>query len=190
MKGEYNGKIQGAVVDSGGVIDVVIYLTLIGLYTRINSDPIIFFASIAIAAVTTIIICLVLHKFLKGKWDSFTTTIVGLVYFLGILIIAIFGPVFIDRSISYHILFYAVEEENIDVGEMREVFSEDIFDKRMHDAITTGFVTENEDGTLSPTGKAKFIYYILKPIGYLTDSFDTYENMKEMLDYGGHRTSQ
>lgn len=165
-----------------GGLDVVLYLIAIGIYTRVSNDPIIFFASIVIAAVITVIICLLLYKFLKGKWDAFTTTIVGFVYFLGIIIIAVFGPTFIDRSISYHIAFYAVEEQHMDVDEMREVFSEEIFDKRIHDAVTTGFVTENEDGTLSPTGKSKLVYYILKPIGILTDSFDTYENMKEMME--------
>ncbi|MGN1167355.1 MAG: hypothetical protein ACI4S2_13115 [Lachnospiraceae bacterium] len=168
-------------VYNGGGLDVALYLALIGLYTRLSSDPIIFFASISIAAIATIIICVTLHRLLKGEWDAFTTTIVGFAYFLGIIIIAVFGPTFIDRSISYHIAFYAVEEENIDVDEMREVFSEEIFDKRIHDAITTGFVTENENGTLSPTGKAKIMYYVLKPIGNLTNSFDTYENMKEMM---------
>lgn len=165
----------------GGGIDVVLYLFLIGAYVRISDDPIIFFASIIIAVITTILVCVVLYKGLKGSWNKFTTTMVGFVYFLGIIIIAVFGPTFIDRSISYHIAFYAVEEQSIDVDEMRDTFSEEIFDKRIHDAITTGFVTENADGTLSPTNKSKLMYFILKPIGDLTDSMDTYEEMKEMM---------
>lgn len=166
---------------AGGGIDVVVYLILLSLYTRISSDPIIFFASVLIAMVSTVIICFALYKLLKGRWDAFTTSVVGLTYFLGITIIAVFGPTFIDRSISYHIAFYAVEEERIDVDEMRDVFSEEIFDKRIHDALSTGFVTKNEDGSLSPTTKARLMYDILKPIGILTDSFDTYDNLKEMM---------
>ena len=180
-RGAKNEQRQDVMVCFRGGVDIVLYLILIGIYTRICKDPIIFFASIVIAVISTVAICLVLFKKLKGKWDAFTTVMVGFVYFLGIIIIAVFGPTFIDRSISYHIAFYAVEQQNIDVDEMRDVFSEEIFDKRIHDAITTGFVTENEDGTLSPTGKARLMYGILYPIGKLTDSLGTYEDMKEMM---------
>lgn len=165
----------------GGVLDVAAYLCAIGIYTRVSKDPIIFFASIVIAIVTTIIICTVLYKFIRVNWDIFTTSMVGIVYFLGIMIIAIFGPTFIDRSISYHIAFYAVEEKNVNVEEMRKVFSEEIFEKRIHDAVATGFVNENQDKSLSPTIKAKIMYHVLEPIGELTDSLGTYESMKEKM---------
>lgn len=165
----------------GGVLAVSLYLFGIGIYTRVSLNPIIFFASLIIAVVVVLIICLVIDKITKKLFDGFTIFVIGVVYYLGIVIIAVFGPTFIDRSISYHIAFYAAEEEIVYVEDIEEEFSTDIFDKRIHDAVTTGFLTMNEDGSMSPTFKAKAIYYILKPLGNLTGSMDTYYNMREEI---------
>lgn len=152
---------------------------MIGLYTRVSHDPVIFFSSLVIAVVVPVIVCWLIRKLFKGLWDNFTTFVVGFVYMMGIVLLAVFGPTFIDRSISYHLAFYAVEEERVDVDSIREAFSTEIFDKRVHDAVVTGFLKENADGSLSPTWKARLMYALLEPVGELTDSLGTYEAMKE-----------
>lgn len=161
---------------------LIAYLLLIGVYTKISSDPIIFIASICLAVVISIIICLCLKRIKKVTWDTFTILMVGIVYFMEIIIVAIFGPTFIDRSISYHVAFYAVEKEKFYMEDIEDAFSKDIFEKRMHDALVTGFVVQNDDGSLSPTMKAKIMYYVLEPIGELTGSLDTYCNMKKAVE--------
>lgn len=113
-------------------------------------------------------------------FDYFTLSMVCLVYLMGIIILTVFGPTFIDRSISYHIAFYATDEQEVDIDEIREVFSEEIFDKRIHDAVETGFIEEKE-GIFMPTWKAKFMTFILKPIGEITGSLETYEELREKL---------
>lgn len=104
-----------------------------------------------------------------------------IVYFMGIIILTVFGPTFIDRSISYHIAFYAVDEQMVDIDEIKYEFSEEIFNKRIHDAIETGFIVEGPDGYYMPTWKSKVVTVILKPIGELTGSLDTYKVLKEKL---------
>ena len=155
------------------------YLILIGIYTRISADPIIFFASLLIAVLVITIVGFILWH--SKLFDKFTLSMISLVYFMGIIILTVFGPTFIDRSISYHIAFYAVDEQRVNIDEIRQEFSEEIFDKRIHDAIETGFIEENEDGYYTPTLKAKIMTAILKPIGELTGSIGTYESLREEL---------
>ncbi len=163
----------------GGVISILLYLVLIGIYTRCSEDPIIFFASLFIAAIVIVINGFLLWK--SNLFDSFTLSMICLVYFMGLIVLITYGPTFIDRSISYHIAFYATDEQKIDVNEMRESFSEEIFDKRIHDAVETGFIKEGSDGYYMPTWKAKAMTGILKPIGKITGSLRTYEDLREVL---------
>lgn len=165
----------------GGVISIVVYLIGISIYTRISSDPIIFFASLVVGIIGVFIACIIVFYCFKII-DKYIVFLQGCIYFLGIIIIAVFGPTFIDRSISYHIAFYAAEEQSIDIDKMKDTFSNDIFEKRIHDALATGIVTQNTDGTLKATKKAKLMYYILKPLGELTDSMDTYYEMRDKID--------
>lgn len=152
---------------------------LIGIYTRLSEDPIIFFASLVISIVVISIVVLILWR--TKLFDYFTLFMIGLVYLMGIIILTVFGPTFIDRSISYHIAFYAADEQRVDINEIKQEFSEEIFNKRIHDAIETGFIEEGIDGYYMPTLKAKVMTAILKPIGKLTGSLDTYETLRGKL---------
>lgn len=99
-----------------------------------------------------------------------------------ILIFAVFGPVFIDRSISYHIAFYAAEEGTVNIDDIKDEFSNEIFRKRIDDAQVAGVIKLQDDGTFKPTIKAKIIKGILYPIGEITNSLDTYKLMKSEVD--------
>lgn len=164
----------------GGVLAIVCYICLLGIYTRLSSDPIIFFASVVIAVLVAFLCCLFLLKTGRGIFDHFTIAVIGMVYFMGVLLLAVFGPTFIDRSISYHIAFYAADMGEVDVVNIRDSFSSEIFDKRVHDAVVTGVIKEDH-GKLVPTLKAKWISAVLKQLGEMTDSPDTYNEMKERI---------
>lgn len=96
------------------------------------------------------------------------------------VILAVFGPTFIDRSISYHIAFYASDMGEVNIRDIEDEFSSAIFDKRIHDAVETGFITQEGD-IFRPTAKAKIMTAILKPIGEITGSLETYNQMKESV---------
>ncbi len=165
----------------GGIAVIVLYCLGIGIYTRVSEDPIVFFASLVIGLIVAAAVCLLLAKVTRGLYDRFTVFVMGVVYLFGVIGLSVFGPTFIDRSISYHIAFYAVEEGKVNVDDIEEAFSRSIFEKRIHDATETGFLTVNDDGSLSPSFKAKLMYYTLKPLGDLTGSMETYNEMKEEI---------
>ena len=164
MKNKIGQKI-GIFILVGG-ISAGLYFLLIGIYTRISADPIIFFASLFIAVIVIGISGIILWK--TGLFDPFTLSMVSLVYLMGIIMLTVFGPTFIDRSISYHIAFYAVDEQKVDIDEMRQAFSQEIF------------IVEKE-GVYEPTWKAELMTFFLKPIGEMTGSLDTYKELKEQL---------
>lgn len=165
----------------GGVLEIICYLVFMGIYTCIASDPIIFVTSIVIALISVLGCCMVLIKASKDLFDHFTLGMIGLVYFMGVMIMAIFGPTFIDRSISYHIAFYASDMGEVNVEDIREEFSVEIFNKRIHDAVETGFI-EQEGNVFVPTWKAKLMTAVLKPLGKITNSLDTYNEMKYRVE--------
>lgn len=166
----------------GGMGTVILFIIGISIYTRIFKNPIIFFASLFIGIISVIFNCFFIQKFSKNLFEGFTLFIMGLVYYLGIIILSIFGPTFIDRSISYHIVFYAVEKKSFYVRDVEREFSKEIFNKRVYDAVTTGFLKQNKNGSVSPTIKSKIMYVVLKPIGEMTNSMVTYNEMKIKLE--------
>ena len=166
----------------GGGSIIVIFLLGMGIYTRIYPNPIIFFASLILGMVSVILGCFIIQKLSKKLFDSFTIFTMSAVYYLGIIILSVFGPTFIDRSISYHIVFYAAEKEEFYVEDIEREFSKDIFNKRIYDAVATGFLKQNKNGSISPTIKSKIMYTILKPIGEVTNSMSTYYEMKKKVE--------
>ncbi|MGN0740811.1 MAG: hypothetical protein ACI4LX_11640 [Treponema sp.] len=156
---------------------------MLSVYTRISDDPIIFFVSIGFAAVISVTAGVLL--FFNGKkknlFTGFEAFLSSLTCFFALVVFITFGPVFIDRSISYHLAFYASEQKRIYIDDIREEFSSEIFEKRIHDAIETGFLKDNGDGSFSPSPKAEFMTMTLLPLGKLTGSLGTYENMKEKM---------
>jgi hypothetical protein len=173
-------KIKFLLIGGGGTI--LLFIIGISIYTRIFSKPIIFFASLFIGIISVILNCFFIQKFSKNLFETFTLFIIGLVYYLGLILLSIFGPTFIDRSISYHIAFYAVEKKSFYVSDIEREFSKEIFDKRVHEAITTGFLKQNKNGSVSSTIKSKIMYVVLKPIGEITNSMVTYNEMKIKLE--------
>lgn len=163
----------------GGVISLALYLGLIWAYTNTAEDPIIFFASLVMAGGIFCLDYIILHK--MKLFDDFTNIMMCLVYFMSLIIFIVFAPTFIDRSLSYHIAFYAADEQSININEIKEEFSTEIFDKRIHDATVTGFITEDERGYYRPTIKAEIMTAILKPIGKMTGSLHTYEKLRKKL---------
>lgn len=117
-------------------------------------------------------------------YDKFTSLLIGIIYCLVILVFSVFGPTFIDRSISYHIAFLAAEEKQINIEDIEEEFSDEIFQKRIHDAVITGFIVETKNGNFEPTWKSKMITRILKPIGEITGTLNEYEKLKIELQKG------
>lgn len=93
----------------------------------------------------------------------------------------IFGPVFLDRSISYHLVFYAVKNGKLVPEDFERRFSGYVFSKRVEDAVSVGLLKSGRGGgageEFHPTDKAKRFDCIFQALGRITGSLDNYKDM-------------
>ena len=163
----------------GGLLSVILYIICISIYIRLANIPIIFFASIIISIIVSLLTTFIIN--IKKIYEKFTIVLVNIIYFLILIIISVFGPVFIERSISYHIAFLAAENTYISREDVENEFVKEIFDKRMYDATIAGFLTKEENGTYKSTMKSKIFYSVLYPLGEITGSLETYKRLKKQI---------
>lgn len=156
---------------------LVLYLFSIFLYTNISAEPIIFFASGYLALLLAAVTGGLIFIFFRKAFDRFTIVLMSLCCALIIILFAIFGPVFIDRSISYHIVFYATEHGNIKADQLENTFSRATFDKRIKEAQAAGFIVPDDNGRFIPTPKAKLFSAIMKSLGKLSHTLENYQAM-------------
>ena len=116
------------------------------------------------------------------RYELFVSTLISLNLCLFLILFAVFGPVFIDRSISYHIAFIAAQEEHIYPHALEEKWKTMMMDKRMEDALSAGMLQKSPNGLYRGTGKAKRFTAFMMLLGKATRSLDTYEKMKARYD--------
>lgn len=162
---------------------LLLYVLGIWLYTTLSAKPIIFFASCYLALVLAVATGWLILVLFRKIVDVFTVTLMSLCCAMIIILFAVFGPVFIDRSISYHIVFYATEHGTIRIDQMEQAFSHAIFSKRIDDAQAAGFITPNADGSFAPTMKAKLFTAIMVPLGKISHSLENYKSMTNAITY-------
>ena len=165
----------------GVIICLILYLFGIRIYVNLSDDPIIFVASIVLAVLLPAVVYSVGYKFWKKAFDGYHIFLMYVSTVMLTVFLAVFGPVFIDRSISYHIAFYAAEQGEVNINEIRDEFSVEIFDKRIHDAQAVGAIEMKDDENFVPTAKAKFIWWFLGGMGKWSNTLGTYEEMKEKV---------
>lgn len=100
---------------------------------------------------------------------------------LSIIVFAVFAPTFFDRSISYHMAFYATEAGSLKKSEIETVYAKRIFEKRFSDAERSGFITSTDGENFFPTTKAKIFTAISLWLGKATNSLQEYDDMKKEL---------
>ena len=114
-----------------------------------------------------------------GGFESF------LIYICCVLLLfvfTVFGPTFVDRSVSYHMVFLASETGKLDMNIMEEIYSQDMLQKRVEDELKSGMICPVGEQVYAPTWKAKIATRLLKPVGYLTNTLDTYEEFKNEME--------
>lgn len=137
----------------------------------------IFFVSTVLSALIPIGMVYFVKKysFIKSSFENFLVAVIG---FFVLFTFSVFGPVFIDRSISYHLVFYAVENGAIQEDVFQKQFADSVFQKRIHDAQMAKFLEKTPEGTYVPTKKAFIFSGIMKLIGKLSGSMDNYDKTK------------
>ena len=122
-----------------------------------------------------------MKKYFQNEFDPFTTLANTACIALVCLVFSVVSHVFIDRSITYHIVFYASQNKSIDFKEFQAKTATFMYQKREKDAVSAGFIIKNPDGTYSPTLKANIFTTLMLFYGNLTNSLGDYNLLKDQM---------
>jgi hypothetical protein len=95
---------------------------------------------------------------------------------------AIFGPIFIDRSISYHLVMLAADNNKVDQQKIKEVMFEKMFQKRLSELSNANLILLNEDLYITPTSKGVVMTNALIWLGLITSTLGEYKQTNEALN--------
>lgn len=96
-----------------------------------------------------------------------------------LLIYSIFGPIFVDRSVSYHIVEISEDANGISFQEIKRS-SDRMIKKRLEEMVNLGLVVE-VDGRYFPTKKGKVFNFFVKRIEKLSGYENEYYVFKQSV---------
>lgn len=96
-----------------------------------------------------------------------------------LFIFSVFGPVFIDRSISYHMIMAAYDEKSISTSDFEKI-SDGIYVKRLDELVNLGLLHNNND-RYYPTNVGQYFAIFNKFIGQITGTDAEYKKMIDKL---------
>ncbi len=166
------------------IMNISIYLILLGIYARVVARPMFFPMSCVLAVAVPVVAYLFFRNQLKAIKDTLARKLMVFSTMLIIIVFAVFGPTFIDRSISYHLAFIAVEQGQLNKQVLESSgYVSMVFDKRYEDACITGFIEQTKHGDVYvPTFKAKVMYNIMMVLGKITGSLGEYDSLNKSMD--------
>ena len=161
--------------------NILILIICIYIYSRISKNPILFFASVFLILIFAGLNYFLMKKYFQNEFDPFTALVNTTCIALVCLVFSVFSHVFIDRSISYHIAFYASQNKSIAFKEFQAKTATFMYQKREKDAVSAGFISKNTDGTYSPTLRATIFTKLMIFYGNLTNSLGDYNLLKDQM---------
>ena len=96
-----------------------------------------------------------------------------------LLIYSIFGPIFVDRSVSYHIVEISEDANGISFQEIKRS-SDRMIKKRLDEMVNLGLIKEI-DGKYFPTKKGKVFNFLVKKIEQLSGYDNEYYVFKQSV---------
>jgi hypothetical protein len=96
-----------------------------------------------------------------------------------LFIFSVFGPIFIDRSISYHMVMAAYDRKSISTSDFEKI-SDGIYIKRLDELVNLGLLHNNYD-QFYPTNIGQYFAIFNKFIGQITGTDTEYKKMIEKL---------
>ena len=157
---------------------------MIYAYSSFVQQPNFFRASIIIICFQFITTIFIVHKLYGSIFDFFSTALIGLCISSMLLVFAVFGPIFIDRSISYHIIMLAAQNGSIKIDEIEKLTSNWVYKKRIEDALNLGLLKKVSDEEYMPTKKAISMSEGLIFIGKITNSLHSYSKVNDLTTTG------
>lgn len=92
---------------------------------------------------------------------------------------AIFGPIFIDRSISYHLVMLAAENKKVAIQKINDVVFEQMLQKRIEELSKAGLIAVDDQKNIIPTSKGTGMTKFLVWLGLTTGTLNEYSITNE-----------
>ncbi len=160
------------------IVSTVFMLLVTYIYTLNKDHGVLFFSAFFIAIVSSVAGWGLWYIKNKNLFENF---LVVFTYILFNILFIYFGPVTMDRSLSSFIYFYSVERGEIPV----EIFNDEYFrpyvKRRFEDGEKIGYLN-CQDRVCKPKLKTRITYYVLYPLGRITNTLTAYDEFKVMAD--------
>lgn len=159
---------------------VILYCLLLNFYSKLQIGTV-FQESIAAMATIALILGIGayfgMHVF--GAFEKIIT--IGLALSLTFNF-AVFGPIFVDRSVSYHLVMLAAGNGSVDQEKIKEVIYKQMFQKRLTELSNANLIRLNEGGNITPTPKGLIMTNALLWLGSMTGTLNEFERTNEALN--------
>lgn len=117
-----------------------------------------------------------------GLWSRFEKVVLILFAMSVTLNFAIFGPIFIDRSISYHLVMLAAENKHLSVQKINDVVFERMLQKRIEELSKAGLIVVDDQKNIIPTKKGMEMTKVLVWLGLATGTLNEYTATNESFN--------
>ena len=115
-------------------------------------------------------------------WNLFEKLIIILLALSVTFNFAIFGPIFIDRSISYHLVMLTAENKRLPVKKINDVVFEQMLKKRMEELSQAGLIEVDQQKNILPTDRGKSMTNFLVWLGLVTGTLNEYSVTNDAIN--------
>ena len=115
-------------------------------------------------------------------WSLFEKLIIILLALSVTFNFAIFGPIFIDRSISYHLVMLTAENKRLPVKKINDVVFEQMLKKRIEELSQAGLIEVDQQKNILPTDRGKGMTKFLVWLGLVTGTLNEYSVTNDAIN--------
>jgi hypothetical protein len=166
------------------VIFALLFVMLNAVLFRLANRISVLSVALTASAVTALAAVLFFRKVLLQK-SALIAVLVFSAYFCAFSFVSIFTSVFIDRSLTYHIMFYIENSwgEGVTSDDISAIMRSGVYMRQRVDEMRNSGYIEIKGDNITLTVKGKTAAIIMRGLGQIYDLNGTYEQMlKEMSD--------
>ncbi|MDR1241581.1 MAG: hypothetical protein LBM00_02180 [Deltaproteobacteria bacterium] len=105
----------------------------------------------------------------------------AIAYFSSFMLFSVFTSVFIDRSLTYHIIFYSASHGSISENNMAVLFNSSPYkEQRIEDMLSKGYLIKVGD-EYQPTDRAGYFAKVLMALGEFYNINSTWESVETQM---------
>jgi membrane-bound ClpP family serine protease len=110
--------------------------------------------------------------------NYYSGMLAAIAYFSSFMLFSVFTSVFIDRSLTYHIIFYSAAHGSISEENMNVLFNSAPYkEQRVKDMLNKGYLLK-VDGEYQPTDRARYFAKVLMALGEFYKINSTWDSVE------------